>query len=91
MGSDELSSFISIQIWDLKSELALLTKVIDDLKMMGVVWVQVIMYNFCMIHLEPVRLVCMPLHFQYDLSVRLITPLVKILKISTLYKNLDYS
>ena len=69
VSSDELTRSIWIQVNYLKSQFALLPEVVNDFKVVRVVRVQVVMDNFCVVYLQPVSLVRVPLHLQYDLCI----------------------
>ena len=91
MGTNELCRSISIEVYNLESQFALLAKVIDNFEMVGEVRVQVIMNNFRMVYLQPISLVGVPLHFKDSLCVRFVSALVEVFEITALHEYLDDS
>ena len=89
VGTNELNRSVGIEIDYLESQLALLAKVVDNFEMVSIIWTQVVMNNFCMVNLQPLSLVCVPLHLKDCLCVRFVSTLIKIFEITTLHEYLN--
>ena len=48
---------------------ALLPKVVDNLKVVRIIMVKIIVHNFGVVDFKPISLVGVPLHFEQNLSV----------------------
>ncbi len=89
MCTDGLNGTIWIKVNYVESQFALLSKIIYNFEVVGVVWVQVIVNNFSMVNLQPVSLVSVPLRLEHRLGVGFVSALIQILEITSLHEHLD--